>query len=161
MLPRDCTPAGAIYHCMLEADVSRFLAYEKTMIGSDGIPSDPHPHPRLWGTFPRVLGRYSRDQKLFSIATAVKKMSGLPAQQFGLEKRGRLLPGYYADIVMFNPDTVRDTATYTNPTLPAQGIDAVWVNGVLSYQSEKFFAQPHSGRAGRMLRRTNHRFKES
>ncbi len=81
-------PAGAIYHRMDEADVSRILAFEDTMIGSDGLPHDEVPHPRLWGSFPRVLGHYSRDLGLFSFEKAIHKMTGLSAEKFGLKDRG-------------------------------------------------------------------------
>jgi N-acyl-D-aspartate/D-glutamate deacylase len=129
-------PAGAIYHSISEGDMRRILRHSATMIGSDGLPNDPRPHPRLWGTFPRVLGRYSRDEGLFSLAEAVHKMTGLPAQRFGLAKRGLILEDYYADLVLFDPETIIDTATFSDPISPAKGIEAVWVNGVLSYTSE-------------------------
>jgi N-acyl-D-amino-acid deacylase len=92
-------PAGAIYWMMDEADVRRVLAFASTMIGSDGLPHDRHPHPRLWGTFPRVLGHYSRDQGLFPLEVAVHKMTGLSARQFNLEKRGEIayIPAVSAD----------------------------------------------------------------
>ena len=103
------------------------------MIGSDGLPHDPRPHPRLWGTFPRVLGRYSREEKLFSLPEAIHKMTGMPAQRFGLAKRGLIQPGYYADLVLFDPDKIIDTATFADPVSPSKGIVSIWVNGVLSY----------------------------
>ena len=83
-------PAGAIYFMMSEDDVRRVLSYPHTMIGSDGLPHDQHPHPRLWGTFPRVLGHYVRDVKLFPLEEAVRRMTALPAAQFGLKDRGTL-----------------------------------------------------------------------
>ena len=132
---RRLQPAGAIYHSIAEEDMRRILAHKATMIGSDGLPSDPRPHPRLWGTFPRVLGRYSREEKLFTLAEAVHKMTGMPAQRFGLEGRGLIRVGYCADLVLFDAERVLDTATYADPVRPAQGIDAVWVNGVLAYTS--------------------------
>ena len=127
-------PAGAIYHCMLEEDVRRILKHPATMIGSDGLPNDPRPHPRLWGTFPRVLGHYCRDQGIFPLAEAVHKMTGMPAQRFGLAGRGRIDEGCHADLVLFDPETIKDTATFSNPIRAAEGIAAVWVNGVLSYK---------------------------
>jgi N-acyl-D-aspartate/D-glutamate deacylase len=146
---RELMPAGAIYHSISEQDMRSILAHSATMIGSDGLPNDPRPHPRLWGTFPRVLGRYSRDERLFSLATAVHKMTGLPAQRFGLAERGLIRDGYAADFVLFDPDTIIDTATFDNPEQPAKGITAVWVNGVLTYTS-----QGTTGvRAGRYLPR--------
>ena len=80
-----------------------------------GCPHDPRPHPRLWGTFPRVLGYYCREQGLFPLAQAVHKMTGMPAQRFGLAGRGRISEGAHADLVLFDPETIRDTATFSNP----------------------------------------------
>ena len=85
---RRLQPAGAIYWMMDEADVRRVLRFEQTMIGSDGLPHDIHPHPRLWGTFPRVLGHYCREVGLFGLEKAVRKMTGLSAARFGLAGRG-------------------------------------------------------------------------
>ena len=104
------------------------------MIGSDGLPEDPFPHPRLWGAFPRVLGHYSRDVGLFPLHTAVHKMTGLSAQRFGLRERGEIREGNWADLVLFDAGTVRDVADFNQPQQAAEGIDGVWVNGVLSYQ---------------------------
>ena len=142
-------PAGAIYHNMSEEDVRRILQHPATMIGSDGLPHDPRPHPRLWGTFPRVLGFYCREQRLFPLAQAVHKMTGLPAQRFGLAGRGSIREGAHADLVLFDPETIRDTATFHDPIRPAEGIAAVWVNGVLSYQDGDATAE----RGGRFLSR--------
>lgn len=123
-------PAGAVYFDMHEDDVRRILAHPAAMVGSDGIPADEHPHPRLWGTFARVLGHYSRDVGLFPLAEAVRKMTSLPAQTFGLAGRGRIAPGYHADLVLFDPLAVRDMATFDRPTVPAAGIARVWVGGI-------------------------------
>jgi N-acyl-D-aspartate/D-glutamate deacylase len=142
-------PAGAIYHSISEDDMRRILQHPATMIGSDGLPNDPMPHPRLWGTFPRVLGHYCRDQKLFPLTEAVHKMTGLPATRFGLVGRGFVRKGYRADLVLFNPETVRDTATFANPVCAAEGIVSVWVNGVLSYQD----GMPTGERGGLFLPR--------
>jgi N-acyl-D-amino-acid deacylase len=122
-------PAGAIYFMLDESDVQRILAFENTMIGSDGLPHDAKPHPRLWGTFPRVLGHYSRDLKLFPLEIAVYKMTGLTAARFGLAGRGVLKEGNYADITILNASTVIDTADFERSTEPAEGIDTVIVNG--------------------------------
>ncbi len=122
-------PAGAIYFAMDEADVQRILAHPGSMIGSDGLPHDSHPHPRLWGTFPRVLGHYARDIGLFSLEEAVRKMSALPARTFGLTDRGTLEPGMAADLVLFDPAKVLDRATFAAPSEAAAGIAEVWVNG--------------------------------
>jgi N-acyl-D-amino-acid deacylase len=130
---RRLRPAGAIYHSISEADMRRILRHPATMIGSDGLPDDPLPHPRLWGTFPRVLGRYCREEKLFSLSEAVRKMTWMPAQRFGLSERGLIRRGHFADLVLFNAGKIADMATYANPMLPSVGIECVWVNGVLSY----------------------------
>lgn len=123
-------PAGAVYFDMDEADVQRIMGFASTMIGSDGLPHDAHPHPRLWGSFPRVLGRYVRELKLFPLEEAIRKMTGLPAMTFGLKNRGRIAEGYCADLVLFDPQTVIDKATFERPNVPADGIAGVWVNGV-------------------------------
>lgn len=142
-------PAGAIYHSIDEQDMRRILAHAATMIGSDGLPWDKHPHPRLWGTYPRVLGRYCREEKLFSVPQAVRKMTSMPAQRFGLAQRGRIGEGYWADLVLFDPETICDTATFADPIRPAQGIQSVWVNGTLSYTAQGLTGD----RAGRFLAR--------
>jgi N-acyl-D-amino-acid deacylase len=122
-------PAGAVYFQLDEADVRCILAHPRTMIGSDGLPHDKHPHPRLWGTFPRVLGHYARDVGLFGLEEAVFRMTGLPAREFGIDRRGCLAPGHFADIVVFDPATVCDRATFENPQQPSAGIEQVFVNG--------------------------------
>ena len=122
-------PAGAIYFMLDEKDVQRILAFDETMIGSDGLPHDSKPHPRLWGTFPRVLGHYARDLKLFSLETAVYKMTGLPAKKFGLSGRGVLQAGAHADITLFDAALVIDVADFKHSTEPAKGIHTVIVNG--------------------------------
>ncbi|MFP5225990.1 MAG: N-acyl-D-amino-acid deacylase family protein [Acidobacteriota bacterium] len=146
---RRLQPAGAIYHSIAEEDMRRILAHPATMFGSDGLPDDPRPHPRLWGTFPRILGRYSRDEKLFTTADAIRRMTALPAQRFGLTQRGSIREGFAADLVLFNPETIVDTATFADPVRPAQGIEGVWVNGVLSWTAKGSTGQ----RAGRFLPR--------
>jgi N-acyl-D-aspartate/D-glutamate deacylase len=146
---RRLQPAGAIYHSISEADMRRILAHPASMIGSDGLPNDPRPHPRLWGTFPRVLGRYSRDEKLISLPEAIHKMTEMPARRFGLAERGLIREGFYADLVLFDPDKIMDTATFADPVQPATGIAGVWVNGVLSYTGKG----ATGNRAGRFLPR--------
>ena len=133
---RRLQPAGAIYHSIDEQDMRCILAHPATMIGSDGLPWDAHPHPRLWGAFPRVLGRYCRDERLFSLPQAIRKMTSMPAQRFGLAHRGHIAENYWADLVLFDPATIHDTATFADPIRPAHGIHAVWVNGVLSYTAQ-------------------------
>jgi N-acyl-D-amino-acid deacylase len=142
-------PAGAIYWMMDEGDVRRVLGFRDTMIGSDGLPHDVHPHPRLWGTFPRVLGHYSREVGLFALEEAVRKMTGLSAARFGLSGRGVIAVGAHADIAVFDPDRVIDRATFAEPTLPAAGIEHVFVNGRPVWQGGK----PTGEHPGRALRR--------
>jgi N-acyl-D-amino-acid deacylase len=146
---RRLQPAAAIYFMMDEADVRRILAFERTMIGSDGIALGERPHPRLWGTFPRVLGHYSRTLNLIPLETAVWKMSGLTAQTFGLEGRGRIAEGAWADLVVFDPESVIDTATYDEPQRAAAGIEAVVVNGAAVWSS----GRGTGARPGRVLTR--------
>ena len=142
-------PAGAIYFSMDEQDVQRILAFASTMIGSDGLPHDAAPHPRLWGTFPRVLGHYARGLNLFPLETAVHKMTGLTAQTFGLAGRGVLREGYAADITVFDAGTVDEAATFARPIQPAKGIDAVIVNGAPVWRDGK----PTGARPGQVLAR--------
>ncbi len=142
-------PAGAIYFQMDEADLQRILATPGTMIGSDGLPHDEIPHPRLWGTFPRVLGRYVRELGVFSLEQAIHRMTGIPARVFGLENRGVLKPGAHADVVIFDPDTVTDTATFDDPIQPATGIARVMSNGQWIWRD----GQATGATPGRQLKR--------
>ncbi|AOJ69961.1 MULTISPECIES: N-acyl-D-amino-acid deacylase family protein [Burkholderia] len=146
---RRLQPAGAVYHNMSEDDVRRILSHPATMVGSDGLPNDPLPHPRLWGAFPRVLGHYARDERLIPLEEAVRKMTSLSARRFGLAQRGEVRGGHHADLVLFDADRVRDAATFEQPQQPAHGIEAVWVNGVLSYCG----GAPTGERAGRFVAR--------
>ncbi|HEY6133467.1 MAG TPA: D-aminoacylase [Rubrivivax sp.] len=149
---RRLQPGGACYFQMHEDDVERIIAHPLAMIGSDGLPHDRHPHPRLWGTFPRVLGRYCRERGLFPIEQAVYKMTGLSARNFKLHRRGQLQAGWYADVVAFDPARVRDRASYEQPLEVSEGIAAVYVNGVPSWCGD---SATSTGRAGRWLGRTS------
>jgi len=143
-------PAGGIFYQMEEDDVRRIMRHPRAMIGSDGLPHDAFPHPRLWGTFPRVLGYYARELKLFSMEEAVRKMTGHTAQVFGMVDRGVIRPGAYADLVLFDPTTVRDVATYEDPIRPSEGILETWING----QSAFVHGQgATAARAGRLVTR--------
>ncbi|MBL8265278.1 N-acyl-D-amino-acid deacylase family protein [Steroidobacter sp.] len=146
---RRLSPAGAIYFSMDEADVQRILAHPRTMIGSDGLPNSEGPHPRLWGTFPRVLGHYARDLGLFDMATAIYKMTSRPATVFGIENRGILEEGAYADLVLFDPLHIADRATFEKPTEAAAGIRECWVNGTTVYRGDTGVT---GARSGRLLR---------
>jgi len=143
-------PAGAIYFSMDEQDVRRILSFEHTMIGSDGLPHDAAPHPRLWGTFSRVLGHYSRNLSLFPLETAVHKMTGLTAKTFGLKDRGILKEGAYADLAIFDAGAVNEAATFAKPIQPAKGIEATIVNGEIVWQG----GRPTGARPGKVLQRS-------
>jgi N-acyl-D-amino-acid deacylase len=146
---RRLSPAGGIYFRLDEADVQRILKFDQTMIGSDGLPHDAAPHPRLWGSFPRVLGHYGRLLGLFPLETAIYKMTGLTAKNFGLKDRGVLKEGAYADLALFDADTVGEAATYEAPIAPAHGIEAVIVNGAIVWRD----GGSTGARPGRVLAR--------
>lgn len=129
-------PAGAVYFTMDEEDVRRVLRFPLTMVGSDGLPHDIRPHPRLWGTFPRVLGHYVREVALFGLEEAVRRMTSLPALRFGLGDRGVLRVGNRADIVVFDPAAVADSADFDEPTRVSLGLELVAVNGVVAYRNQ-------------------------
>lgn len=141
-------PGGATYFLMDEADVRRILSHPDAMIGSDGI-DGPHPHPRLWGSFTRVLGHYARDLGLFSMEEGIRRMTALSADRFGLRDRGRLAAGCHADLVLFDPATIGDAATFDTPAVPSHGIVRVWVNGDCVWTEGK----ATGARAGMLLRR--------
>jgi N-acyl-D-amino-acid deacylase len=142
-------PAGAIYWQMQEEDLRRILTWPDSMIGSDGLPHDDVPHPRLWGTFPRVLGHFSRDEKLFSLEQAVRKMTSIAARVFGLAGRGSIAEGNFADLALFDAETVLDEATFEHPKRPARGIRRVIVNGATVWSDGKW----SGAKPGRVLRR--------
>jgi N-acyl-D-amino-acid deacylase len=148
---RRLIPGGACYFQMNEEDVRRVLAHPRTMIGSDGLPHDSHPHPRLWGAFPRVLGRYTRELGLLRLEDAIFKMTGLASAQFRLGRRGTLAVGHPADVTVFDPRRIGDRATFAEPERISEGVRHVFVNGALSYQ-EDAGARVRS-RNGRFLRR--------
>jgi N-acyl-D-amino-acid deacylase len=148
---RRLIPGGACYFQMSEEDVRRVLVHPRTMIGSDGLPHDPRPHPRLWGAFPRVLGHYTREIGLLRLENAIFKMTGLASAQFRLGKRGTLAAGRPADVTVFDPQRIRDRATFAEPERISEGVRQVFVNGVLSYEEDA--GEPLHSRNGRFLRR--------
>lgn len=143
---RRLAPARAVYFSMHDDDVARILADPQTLIGSDGLPWDPVPHPRLWGSFARVLARARAGA--MPLEAAVHRMSGLTAAHWGLAGRGVVAPGAAADLVLFDAERVVDTATYADPAQPAAGIVAVWVNGIAAWRQ----GAPTARRAGAVLR---------
>jgi N-acyl-D-amino-acid deacylase len=136
LLTEEGGSVGMIGFGMSEENTARILSHPLGMVCSDGsvyAPEGPlsegSPHPRSYGTFPRVLGHYVREQGVMPLETAIHKMTGLPAKKIQLEDRGVLRPGAFADLVAFNPDTVRDTATFDDPHQYPEGIHLVVVNG--------------------------------
>jgi N-acyl-D-aspartate/D-glutamate deacylase len=146
-------PRGAATICiqftMDEADVETNLRHPRVMVGSDGIPDlTGRPHPRLFGTMPRVLARYVRERGVLSLEDAVHRMTRMACDRFGLVGRGRVEEGYRADLVLFDPEHVVDLATYDDPQREPEGIRAVIVNGELAYRDGR-----HTGAgAGQVLR---------
>ena len=126
-----------------EENIALILKEDFVMIGSDGIPAGSRPHPRLHHTFPRVLGEYARNLGVVSLETAIHKMTGMSAQRFGLDGRGVTSTNAFADLVLFDFDSVIDTGTYENPTVAPRGIMGVWANGVrVAGQSRSTHARP-------------------
>ena len=134
---------------MDERDIERLLAWPFTNVCSDGGLAGRH--PRGFGAFTRVLGEYTRERRILSLENAIRKMTSLSAQNLGLVERGRVAPGYYADLVLFDAATVRDVATPLQPQARSVGVRSVWVNGEIVYQD----AAPTGRRPGRVLRRSS------
>jgi N-acyl-D-aspartate/D-glutamate deacylase len=140
-----------VLHSMDEDDVRTVLRHETTLIGSDGIPTlEGRPHPRLYGSFARVLGRYARELGLFPLEEAVYRMTGLPARVFGLADRGVVRAGAFADLVVFDPEQIADRGTYEEPKQFPAGILHVLVNGAAVVRD----GAPTGARPGRALRRS-------
>ena len=144
--------ASCVFHAMDENDVENIMRHPQTMIASDGRlvqPGDGHPHPRWYGTFPRVLGYYVREKKILSLSNAIYKMTFLPAQTFGLRDRGIIKEGMKADITIFNQNTIIDKSTFDFPHQYPEGIYYVIVNGQLAIDNEEF----KNIKAGNILRK--------
>ena len=153
LLQRSRGSVGMVGFAMSEDNLDRILAHPLAMVCSDGgafATEGPahtgHPHPRGLGTFPRVLGRYVRERKALTLAQAINKMSARPASRIHLRDRGRLAPGMAADVVVFDPATVHDTATYAEPFQYPVGIATVVVNGAVALRDGQR-AEQHTGRA--------------
>jgi len=129
LLREEENTPSAIMFLMDEGDVRRVLQHDVCMIGSDGLPTAGKPHPRLYGTFPRVLGRYSREEGLLTLEDAVRRMTSLPAKKFRLGDRGVVREGAWADLVVFDSNKVADIATYEEPRQYPTGMPYVLVNG--------------------------------
>jgi N-acyl-D-amino-acid deacylase len=155
LLIEERLSAGIVGFAMNEENLKKVLSHPLVMIGSDGSTAATDgklatgkPHPRYYGTFPRVLGKYCREEKYFDLPTAVKKMTTMPAEKLGLKRRGSIVKGNFADITIFDPNTVIDKATFTEPHQTAEGIEYVLVNGKVIINKGK-----HTGdKSGRVLR---------
>ncbi|HKZ46025.1 MAG TPA: D-aminoacylase [Thermodesulfobacteriota bacterium] len=155
ILVEDEIAVDAIFFKMSEENLKRVLIKPYVMIGSDsgaradyGALGRGRSHPRTFGTFPRVLGRYVREEKILDLPSAIKKMTSEPCKKFNIKERGLIKEGYFADIVIFNPDTIADTATYENPHKYPTGVEYVMVNGKVTVEKGK-----HLGaKAGRVIR---------
>lgn len=139
------TEADVIGRSMMESDIQAFYRQAWVMVASDG--GIGARHPRGAGTFPRVLGRYVREKRWLTLPEAIRKMTSLPAQRLGWTDRGIIREGAFADLVLFNPDTVIDRATFAEPTQLATGIETVWVNGAIVWSD----GRPTGARPGRVL----------
>jgi len=150
----DKGQTGALYFIASEDDLQYGLKQPWTSIGLDagetsldGLLFEPHGHPRAFGSMPRFLGHYVRDLKIISLEQAVRKITSLPAQRQGLANRGLLKEGFFADITVFDPSTIADKATYTEPTQLSQGVKFVFVNGQIEFAD----GQLTGAKAGRPL----------
>jgi N-acyl-D-aspartate/D-glutamate deacylase len=131
---RDCQE-NIMATSMSEADIKKLMQWPHTNICSDG--SSGGTHPRGYGAFTRVLGKYVNKEKALTMQQAIYKMTGLSAQQMGIKKRGLIKTGYFADLVIFNPETVGDEATIAEPHKLSDGIETVWVNGKIVFENKK------------------------
>jgi N-acyl-D-amino-acid deacylase len=156
----DDSRVGAVYFVMSEDNIRKQIALPWMSFGSDGPSLAPtgvfvntHPHPRAYGTFARLLGRYVRDERLIPLEEAVRRLTSWPAHNLGLERRGALKPGYFADVVVFDPSSVQDHATFAEPHQYATGVRHVFVNGeAVLWDGEHTRAMP-----GRVVRRSKQR----
>jgi N-acyl-D-amino-acid deacylase len=152
MIRRWGAGIAIVVHGQSESNLRRIMAHPRTAIASDGWAFGPSagglPHPRNYGTFPRVLGRYVREEPVLTLTEAIRKMTSLPARRLNLHRRGLVTPGYLADLVLFSPDSVADAATFECPRQFCHGIDAVIVAGEIAYRD----GQDTGVRAGRLLR---------
>lgn len=134
---RDGTRVGTIYFLMSEENIKKELAKPWVSIGSDegsyapeGVFLESNPHPRAYGSFARVLGKYSRDEKVIPLEEAIRRLTLLPATNLRIQRRGKLAPGYYGDVVVFDAPTIIDHATFEKPHQYSTGVVHVFVNGV-------------------------------
>ena len=154
LVVEEAAAVSAVFFSLSEDDLAVIMRSDTVAVGSDGAAltgedDGSATHPRAYGTFPRVLGHFVRERKMLPLATAIYKMTGLPARRLGIQDRGRIAAGYQADLVLFDPDAIADTATFENPCAFPAGIRMVIVNGRIAAQDGRVTAE----RAGRVLRR--------
>jgi N-acyl-D-amino-acid deacylase len=151
LLVADRLGTTILQHVGHEENVRAIMRHPAHTAGSDGLLVGARPHPRAWGTFARYLGHYVRELSVLTVEQAVHRMTGRPARRLRLARRGLVRPGHHADLVLFDPATVADTATYEDPRRPAAGIQHVYVNGTAVLRD----ARPTGALPGRALRRTD------
>jgi N-acyl-D-amino-acid deacylase len=145
LLLQEHGEVSIVYFHMAEDDVRKVIRYDKALVASDSLGCvTGKPHPRSYGTFPRLFAKYVREEKALSLEQAVRKVTSFPASRFKLGKRGLLVPGYMADVVVFNPDTIRDAADYQDPIRYPEGISHIIVNGKLT-MSERQHTKERAG----------------
>ncbi len=150
ILRRDRMATGILQHVGDEENIRTIMKHRTHTGGSDGILVGAKPHPRSWGTFPRYLGHYCRDLGMFSLEETIHHLTGRPAARLKLDRRGLIRSGFAADLVLFDPETIHDAATFDNPRQPAAGIHYVFVNGTAAIDD----GAPTGALAGRALRRS-------
>ncbi|WP_405010576.1 amidohydrolase family protein [Kitasatospora sp. NBC_01539] len=151
LLREDTLATTVLQHVGDEENVRAVMRHRVHTVGSDGLLTGARPHPRAWGTFARYLGHYGRELGVLTLEEAVTRMTGRPARRLGLDRRGLIRPGHHADLVLFDPAAVRDTATFDRPRSPATGIAHVYVNGTAVLRE----GRPTGALPGRALRRTD------
>jgi N-acyl-D-aspartate/D-glutamate deacylase len=154
LVTEEAAAVSAVFFSLSEDDLAAIMESDRVAVGSDGAAlagtgDGGATHPRAFGTFPRVLGHFVRERKLLPLSTAVYKMTGLPAERLGLRDRGRIAAELAADLVLFDPEAVADTATFESPRSFPKGILLVMVNGRIAAQD----GRPTAERPGRVLRR--------
>jgi N-acyl-D-amino-acid deacylase len=149
LLLEEACAVAMIMFTMAEADVRTVMCHPATMIGTDGIWSHGKPHPRIYGSYPRILGQYVRQERLLSIEEAVRKMTSFPAQKFGLWKKGIVREGMDADLVIFDPDTIAERSTFQDPHQYPTGLPYVMINGQVVVDQDRYTGSL----AGRVLRK--------
>jgi N-acyl-D-amino-acid deacylase len=137
LLDEECAVAMIMF-TMAEEDVRTVMCHPATMIGTDGIWSHGKPHPRIYGSYPRILGTYVRQERLLSLEEAVRKMTSFPAQKFGLWKKGIVREGMDADLVVFNPDTIAERSTFQDPHQYPAGLPYVMLNGQVVVDQDRY-----------------------